>query len=212
MRQVGLPPEDLRATFNEGTGEAALEHGRQVYECLRQLALEHGGLERSQTVLDFGCGWGRIARYFVQDVDDLWGVDPNDEAIAACQETNPWGSFKVIGGLGPTGFPDETFDLIYSWSVFSHLPEDLHLSRLAEFRQILKPGGLALVSTHAREFLADRWASLVAPYDRGEFSYTGERYFGEAAIPESYARARWPLAVLDFVDGPGQNMIVARAG
>ncbi len=86
-------------------------------------------------------------------------------------------------------------DLIYSYSVFSHLAEPAHLAWIHEFGRILRPGGVLAITTQARHFiqqvkgLMDKpkedlgpWErSLVAvfndpdrslmAYDRGDFVY-----------------------------------------
>ena len=46
----------------------------------------------------------------------------------------------------PFFFEDQSLDVIYAWSVFSHLSEETHLPWLAEFERVLKPGG-AFLST-----------------------------------------------------------------
>jgi SAM-dependent methyltransferase len=55
--------------------------------------------------------------------------------------------------MPPTSYPDQMFDLIYSYSVFSHLSEEAHLAWLKEFKRIMKPGGLLIVTTRAREMI-----------------------------------------------------------
>ena len=43
-------------------------------------------------------------------------------------------------------FPDGSFDLVYSYSVFEHLPDPA--SVLAEMARVLRPGGVGFVSAH----------------------------------------------------------------
>ena len=41
------------------------------------------------TVLDFGCGWGRLTRFFARDVEpgDLLGCDPVEEILEVCRSS-----------------------------------------------------------------------------------------------------------------------------
>jgi SAM-dependent methyltransferase len=167
--------------------------------------------------LDFGCGWGRVIRFFLRDVapENLLGIDVDEEAIAACRETNPWATFERCDTLPPTTFESESFDLVYAYSVFSHLSEEAHLSWLEEFERILKPAGIMIVTTLARDVIeqAGGWTTddeipwrraaaagfgptkdCLAAYDRGEFCFAplpDSPHFGLAAISERYAREVW---------------------
>jgi len=58
-----------------------------------------------------------------------------------------------VPALPPVEFPAGFFDIIYAYSVFSHLNEDTHLKWIEEFSRILKAGGLLLVTTQARRFI-----------------------------------------------------------
>lgn len=46
----------------------------------------------------------------------------------------------------PTPYVSESFDLVYALSVFSDLDEHLQRDWLAEFRRLLRPGGLLVLS------------------------------------------------------------------
>ena len=48
---------------------------------------------------------------------------------------------------GACPYPDDSFDVVYACSVFSHLPETLHLLWLAEIRRVLRPGGVLVATT-----------------------------------------------------------------
>jgi SAM-dependent methyltransferase len=54
----------------------------------------------------------------------------------------------------PTSFDNESFDAIYAFSVFTHMPGDVQKRWLEEFLRILKPGGLLIFSTHGSCYLS----------------------------------------------------------
>jgi SAM-dependent methyltransferase len=219
-----LPAEELQLASNGQSGDSALEDGYLVYRLFRRIYEAYrGDLGSAEAILDFGCGWGRIIRFFLKDVepDRLWGVDVHASQIAACQETTRWGNFMVSKPFPPIEFAEDTFDLVFSYSVFSHLAEEPQRQWLAEFARILKPGGLLIATTWDRQFIqrchelrdeqqlrpfegrlstifsdTDAW---LARYDRGEFCFDSSAeiygdlssWYGEACIPEQYVLNHW---------------------
>lgn len=51
-------------------------------------------------------------------------------------------------------YPDAFFDIVYSVSVFTHLPEEMQLSWLEELRRVAEKGGYLLLTTHGMELLS----------------------------------------------------------
>jgi ubiquinone/menaquinone biosynthesis C-methylase UbiE len=194
-----IPHEDIQSRFVGSSGDFTLQEGFDAYKLFKSLFEKHvRRLKNCRAILDFGCGWGRTIRFFLRDVDPtkLWGTDCNKEIIDICNETNKWCKFCVNNIVPPTCFPDKMFDLIYCYSVFSHLSEDAHRRWLVELHRILQPGGLLIATTFPREFI--RWCDelrknknlpceprsrqqlsivfldtqqTLAKYDRGEFCF-----------------------------------------
>jgi SAM-dependent methyltransferase len=152
----GLPNEDVQLMFTGNTGDAVLSEGFSAYRLFKSLYETYvGPLAQCDYVLDFGCGWGRIIRFFLKDLEParLWGADPVEEMIEFCKATNYWCKFYVIQRSPPSQFRASTFDFIYSFSVFSHLSEPMQLSWLAELHRVLKPGGILIATTRDRDFI-----------------------------------------------------------
>jgi SAM-dependent methyltransferase len=135
---------------------------------IREL-VEAAGLTLSELrVLDFGCGCGRIARHMLPLVRELHGIDPNRRSVAWCARNLSNGTF-LAGGREPTlPFPDGRFDLVWAWSVFTHLPAVSQRPWLAELTRIVAPGGLILFTTHGPPRAGDLRPELKAVFDRGE--------------------------------------------
>lgn len=152
----GMPDEDLQRHFTGAAGDVTLWEGFSAYNLFKRIFEDHAGRPvKASKILDYGCGWGRILRFFLRDVDPamLWGVDGIPEMIAVCKQTNRWCNFDLVSTRPPTLFQADAFDLIYCYSVFSHLSEEIHTQLLTEFKRILKPGGVLIITTRDREFI-----------------------------------------------------------
>lgn len=151
-----MPDEDVQLLFTGDTGDSVLSEAFSAYKLFKGECESHvGPIADCSAILDFGCGWGRILRFFLKDIDPsrLWGADPTQKLIDVCKQTNKWGTFQLIGRKPPTPFADNTFDFIYSFSVFSHLSEERQSELLAELSRILKPGGVFVATTRGRDFI-----------------------------------------------------------
>jgi len=73
--------------------------------------------------------------------------------IDKCKELLPSGNYSVNTPYPPTEFSDNTFDVIISYSVFSHLRSDAADMWIKEFARILKPNGIIVATTEGLRFL-----------------------------------------------------------
>jgi len=105
-------------------------------------------LESFASVLDYGCGCGRVLRHW-RDVTGprFFGTDYNPEFIAWVQANLPFVTAKQNQLAPPLPFDDGAFDLIYAISVFTHWPDALQSEWMAELRRVLRPGGILLITT-----------------------------------------------------------------
>ena len=229
----GFPEDGLQIESTGLAGPPALRQAFPIYRLFKGLFEQHGGrLSDCERVLDFGCGWGRILRFFLKDVDPgtLWGIDAREKMIDVCRQTIAGCHFERAGPWPPAPLEDASVDFVYAFSVFSHLSEAMHAQWLEEFHRILKPGGLLIVSTRNRNFIevcdgfrahpelaphlahlrglfADTRGSLKA-FDDGQYCYdvvAGNWWSGEACIPRGYVARHWArFTLLDYIDDPAR--------
>ena len=184
-------------------------------------------------ILDFGCGWGRMLRLIASKAElhgaELHGCDPVAEALDACRRSLPDVWLIPADWLPPTAYRSELFDLIYAYSVFSHLSPASHLAWAEELARILKPGGHVCLTTQARRFIGicrqfgegkramtSPWHQSLARsfaepdcearFDAGEFLYSatggpgGSDLYGEAIVPREFFEENWSRFGLGVID------------
>ena len=137
---------------------AFYESGRQSVRDLTAVLSTIGRqLDDFGTILDFGCGCGRILLWlrWLGERSTIHGVDVDARAIRWAGENLPWAQFAVNDHQPPLPFADATFDLVYNHSVFTHLDEEHQDLWLAELRRVTKPGGILVLSVHGEKPLAD---------------------------------------------------------
>jgi ubiquinone/menaquinone biosynthesis C-methylase UbiE len=229
-----FPSEEIQTRF---TGVSNLSTMRQAFEFYKIIqkacAKFNHPIPSMGAILDFGCGWGRIIRIFMRDIDPakLYGIDCINEMIDLCKETNPWCNFSVNDPQPPTQLEANSFDLIYAYSVFSHLSENTSASWIKEFHRILKPGGVSILTTRKRNFIANLANPPYPPglnidqaykdYDNHKFVFFGtgggynldSDFYGEAFISKNYVEKEWGryCQMVDFIetaDYVDQNIIV----
>lgn len=120
------------------------------------MAQDHGFPSDGGRVLDWGCGWGRVARVLLhmQSPSELWGADVDATAITWATANIQSARFTTLPLFPPTDLPENYFDLLYSISVMTHLTRDAQDQWIAEIERVLRPGGLAVLTFHGRTALA----------------------------------------------------------
>lgn len=190
-----LPPAKLRVRV-AGTADASwfLESARLAEETLRG-ALGRAGtrLEDMASILDFGCGCGRVLRRLADLPGELHGSDFYGPAVEWCRENLPFAAFTQNGLEPPLPFERGELELVYAFSVLTHLPVDLQHDWVAELSRVLRPGGYLLVSTHGERYLERLSADERARFQSGEVVVRFEQVAGTnlctAFHPPEYVRA-----------------------
>jgi SAM-dependent methyltransferase len=175
----GIPPEALRRRVHGNSSVESFETiGHIVANNIHVATQPYIRLTETSKVLDFGCGCGRVLRHYRQlcHSGQFWGSDIDPEAIAWCSENlSPYGTFVVNPSWPPLLFASDYFDFIFSISIFTHLPEAMHLAWLQELQRVTKPGGYLLLTTHGESVFSSVFqnapAAWLAQYRQHGFYY-----------------------------------------
>src|SRR3984885_15075014 len=101
---------------------------------------------RARRALEIGCGPGRLVKPLSRHFGEIHGVDVSDEMIRLARQRLadiPHAHFHATNGASLAQFVDLSFEFVYSYAVFQHIPSrDVVLEYMREIRRVLKPGGI----------------------------------------------------------------------
>jgi SAM-dependent methyltransferase len=139
--------------------------------------VERLGLPEGASILDAGCGSGRVLDELAR-FGDVTGVDLNPSAVAAAWSR---GHNVTRARVEELPFPDSTFDLVTCLDVIEHTPDDLRALR--ELVRVTRPGGYLLLTAPA-------YQSLWSAHDVRNEHY---RRYRRRILRRVAAKAGWEL-------------------
>jgi hypothetical protein len=135
------------------------------------------GRMTARRALEIGCGPGRLMKPLSRFFGEIHGIDVSDEMIGLARERLrgiPHAHAHAGSGAGLPQFADESFDLVYSYAVYQHIPSrEVVLEYMRETVRVLKPGGVfrGQFSGLALAALPDTWRGVsFSPADIHEFT------------------------------------------
>jgi len=151
----------------------------------------------SGDVLEVGCGEGRGIPLLMEKASSYTAIDKIEDVIRELRNKYPAGKF-FSGNIPPLApFADRSFDRIFSFQVIEHIRDDKNF--LKEISRVLKPGGLAYLTTPNRPMSLSRNPWHVREYTAGELSKLAAPHFasvemkgiaGNEKVMEYYERNR----------------------
>jgi SAM-dependent methyltransferase len=136
---------------------------------------------RNVNILDWGCGPARIVRHLPGLLDKscaVYGTDYNPKSIQWNRDHIPGVNFNLNQSSPPLPYVDNSFDIIYGISIFTHLPESLHYKWFDELIRISKNGGIIFLTLHGRAFKSKLTAPEQEKFDHGQLLIKGNTRIG----------------------------------
>jgi SAM-dependent methyltransferase len=224
-----IPPLELRRITAAPDAEGFLWTGlvdlAQVFALHERFGSTQAG--RGPRVLDFGCGCGRMTRYLnlIEGVEGH-GLDVNPDLVAWCQQNLDRVHTVLDSERPPMPLPDQSFDLVYSLSIFTHLTEDRSRQWMQDIARVMVPGGVLILTIHGYQALeiirgssvhqgmfglderstgdlvtrleAERFVFMPYRPEVLEIAKAGADY-GNSFIDETYVSSNWNSAELDVL-------------
>ena len=209
-----LPPKEfIYLVSGHRSPSRFLRRGRAASRTILKTLGSNGiEIERFNTILDFGCGVGRIMRHWgLPQHTALYGTDYNPMLVRWCEENLQSARFQVNSLSSGLPYEPETFDFIYAFSVFTHLCESLQFFWIDELSRVLKPGGYVWFTTHGDYFFPHLRAEEKEQFLNGHLVVRGAEQTGSNMCvtyhPAAYVRenAFRGFSMVDFIPGRAEG-------
>lgn len=124
-----------------------------------------GELDPQATILDYGCGTGKLASLTAQAFrkSKVYGYDISPRSVEVARKR--WGHFEnlVFSSELP---PKKYFDLIIAANVFHHIKPPNRIGKLLQLKDRIKPGKNIVIFEHNPLNLLTRRVVHACPFDK----------------------------------------------
>ena len=203
-----MPPNEVQDDWNGRHGTELLTASLAFIKTLVATYTELTGKDLIRArVLDYGCGWGRLIRLLYKYVsyENIYGVDPWDRSIDLCKQYGVKANLAVCDYV-PQQLPfEQKFDLIYAYSVFTHLSEKTTKTVLSTLRRYMDNNGILVITIRPKEF----WSfhrqgkfkqEMYQMHEQTGFAFTphrrapinGDITYGDTSISLDYLEENFP--------------------
>jgi len=153
-------------------------------------------------ILDWGCGPARIVRHLPELLDkscSIYGTDYNPTSIAWDRKAIKGVNFNLNLTYPPLPYVNDSFDIIYGISIFTHLPEDLHYKWFDELIRISKSGAVIFLTLHGKAFISKLTPPEQTIFNAGQLTIKGNTRVGHRTFAAFH-----PLPFVNKLFGPHQ--------
>ena len=149
------------------TVETFLGSGEEDYRKLVQPLLDElQFVPEGGSMLEVGCGAGRMTASFARRFASVYALDISEEMQSlAKQHLADFSNIQWVLGDGASlsAIPSESVDFVFSYLVLQHLPaEDLAMAYVREMLRVLKQGGILLFQFNGAKHPTMNWKGRLA--------------------------------------------------
>ncbi len=188
--------ELVKRNYNEIATNFNATRKKEIWPEIRKIA---EGVEEDASVLDLGCGNGRLIEVLKEKKVKYLGIDNSAELIKIAKNNYPANDFLLIDALDLKLLGEKKFDYIFCLAVIQHIPSrELRLEALETMAAKLNINGTLIISTwnlwrspkHRSLLFRNYWLKLLGKYqlDYNDLLFPWKDSSGES-ISERYYHA-----------------------
>jgi ubiquinone/menaquinone biosynthesis C-methylase UbiE len=152
--------EFRESNFDDAARERFFASGREHVDRMLAIASELRPGFSPETVLDHGCGVGRLVVAFAEHAERVFGVDVSPSMLAEARrncDARGLGNVELTTADRLDGLRPE-FDLVHSFIVMQHIPRKDGEQAFRSLVGLVRPGGIGIVHV---PLAALHWTALV---------------------------------------------------
>ena len=182
-------------------------------------------VSQGDTVIDLGCGNGRLYQLLGKNQVNYIGIDQSDKLIKIAREKHPGVRF-LVSNMTKMALQNDIADSIFCIASFHHLPSaKTRVKALKEMKRILKDHGKIIMINwnlysdwaRGKEFEGDEKGDFYIPWKDAKKQVLGTRYYHGFMLEELHELAE--AAELKIIQqwytkdgkvsslGPGDNIL-----
>ena len=142
--------DNYSAEIDKSLGAFGAEHDfftQHKAWLIGQLLAQSGRAAGDVSLLDVGCGVGKIHALLKEKLKHISGTDISAESIRIARQQHGECDYEVHDG-GKLPYADKSFDMAMAICVFHHIPPAQWDKTAREMLRVLKEGGLILIIEH----------------------------------------------------------------
>jgi SAM-dependent methyltransferase len=138
-------------------GECVEFYAKDGLRPVEKLLLERFAAQLAGTVLELGCGAGRLTGHLCELARELHALDLSPAMVAYCRSAYPRATFTVGDLRDLSGFTSSSYDAVVApFNVLDVLGDAERREVLHDIGRLLAPEGLLIISSHNREYVPRR--------------------------------------------------------
>jgi len=128
--------------------------------------LVHAGLRDGMSLVDLGCGSGRLATVLGREMKiEYLGIDIIQDLLDYARSKSPANYQFVLNRALTLPCADESADMVAGFSIFTHLLHEESYAYMEEVKRVLKPGA-AMVFSFLEFAEQDHWNVFTTTMER----------------------------------------------